>query len=260
VSDYEKIVKASLFRNAFAEKTHKLKGCTKCSRKFPRGEGLPHTGKPKAEHDFTLCWVKGHYHERNKGTGSCVLCECRIRMDAWRKFAGIERDSDVEHNSGPKESVAAAGVDKGACAPKPTIPVSTRQTIDHTVSFFFLPQPADNRDADTKETEADSSDTGVEDGPGPKDDDVAAGNDEGTSTPSSTFATSIRQTPDHTAYFFFFFLPLTLVMQAPGKQAPIPLFVLAMMVLDLRARACRRGVMRARLPQAPLCHSDSPNN
>lgn len=75
-----------------------------------------------------------------------------------------------------------------------------------TLLFFFLAQPRDNRHADTLETEGATSDNVVEDGPGPKDDDVAAGNEEGTSTPSSTFTTSIRETPDHTVYFFFFLL------------------------------------------------------
>ena len=138
VSDYEKVVKASLFRNASKEKSQQVKSCTKCSRLFPRGEGLPHTGKPKAEHDFTLYWVKGHYHERNKETRSCVLCEYRIRMDAWRKFTGSDRDSDVEDISDPEKSVAAAGVDKGCSAPTPTIPVSTRHTTDHYVILFFF--------------------------------------------------------------------------------------------------------------------------
>ena len=141
VSDYEKVVKASLFRNAFDEKSQQVKSCTKCPRLFPRGEGLPHTAKHKAEHDFTLYWVKGHYHEWKKETRSCVLCEYRIRMDAWCKFTGSDRDSDVEDISDPDKSVAAAGVDKGCSAPTPTIPVATRITIDHSVIFFFSPTP-----------------------------------------------------------------------------------------------------------------------
>jgi hypothetical protein len=141
VSDYEKVVKASLFRNASKEKSQQVKSCTKCPRLYPRGEGLPHTAKPKAEHDFTLYWVKGHYHEWKKETRSCVLCEYRIRMDAWCKFTGSDRDSDVEDISDPDKSVAAAGVDKGCSAPTPTIPVATRITIDHSVIFFFSPTP-----------------------------------------------------------------------------------------------------------------------
>ena len=126
--------------------------------------------------------------------------------------------------------------------------------------FFFLAQPADKRDADTLETEGDTSDNVVEYGPGPKDDDLPAGNDEGTFTPSSTFATSIRKhlTTPFTSYFFF--STQTRGMQVPGKQAAIPLFVLARMVLDVTVRTNRRRMRMVRLPQAALCHSVSPNN
>ena len=59
---------------------------------------------------------------------------------------------------------------------------------------------------------------------------------------------------------YFFFSTQTRGMQVPGKQAGIPLFVLARMVLDVTVRTNRRRMRMVRLPQAALCHSVSPNN
>ena len=74
-----------------------------------------------------------------------------------------------------------------------------------TLLFFFLAQPRDNRHADTLETEGATSDNVVEDGPGPKDDDVAAGNEEGTSTPAPLLPHPFGKhlTTLFTSFFFF---------------------------------------------------------
>ena len=122
IGNFEAVIKESQFANHSTESKCEMKKCINCPRSYPRGTGLPHTGKDKKRHEHTLYWAKGHYHKKNDTRRSCVLCEFKSRMDGWRAHLGYDDDSDVEDlTSGPKASPASKDVDAGAHAIVPTL-------------------------------------------------------------------------------------------------------------------------------------------
>ena len=122
VGNFEEVIKQAQFANHGTEGESAMKQCIHCPRTFPRGTGLPHTGKAKAKHEHTLYWVKGHYLPRNDARRSCVLCEFKSRMDGWRAYIGSDSNSDVEElHSAPEASQASKDVDDGVHALVPTL-------------------------------------------------------------------------------------------------------------------------------------------
>ena len=141
---FEDVIKESQFANHSNESKCEMKKCIHCPRTYPRGTGLPHTGKDKKKHEHTLYWVKGHYLKRNDTRRSCVLCEFKRRMNGWRAHLGYDSDSDVEDLTiAPKDSPATKDVDAGAHALVPTIrPPLGRLLVPPTVLLFPIPSRA----------------------------------------------------------------------------------------------------------------------